>query len=165
MTTPKFISGGQTGPDQAGIKCARNHGYPTGGTACKGWVAEDGPAPWLAEYGLVECKVSGYPARTKQNVKDADLTVIFDVGLPGMALNVEPNVFLSSKGTNLAVRTAQELGKGFWINPTAIDLVKYIKVKRPAVINVAGNRASKWPEGFDYVYGVLSEVFGILGET
>jgi hypothetical protein len=62
----RVISGGQTGVDQAGLRAARAAGIATGGFAPKGWLieSEDGrhnvPAPWLAEYGLVECPEPGY---------------------------------------------------------------------------------------------------------
>lgn len=35
----------------------------------------DGSAPWLAEYGLVEHTVPGYPPRTEANVRDSDATL------------------------------------------------------------------------------------------
>ena len=162
MTLNKIISGGQSGPDQAALKCARAHGIPTGGTACKGWLTENGPAPWLAEYGLVECKRAGYPPRTRQNAQDAGLTAIFDKGLPNMLLNAAPDRYKASRGTNLAVNTARGWGKDFWINPTAEDLARYVSAREDVTVNVGGNRASKWPGGYDYVYGVLSEFFRLL---
>ena len=60
----KIISGGQTGVDAAALRAAKAVGIPTGGTAPKGWLTEDGPAPWLAEYGLVESDSPFYPPRT-----------------------------------------------------------------------------------------------------
>ena len=70
-----MIRGGQTGADQGGLRAARAAGIPTSGFAPKGWLieSEDGrhnvPAPWLAEYGLVECPEPGYPARTLAYVR------------------------------------------------------------------------------------------------
>ena len=40
-------------------------------------MTEDGPAPWLAEFGLVECAEPGYPARTAANVRDFAATFWF----------------------------------------------------------------------------------------
>lgn len=68
----KVISGGQTGVDQAGLFAARKAGLATGGYACRDWQTEAGPAPWLADYGLVECDKPGYPARTEANVRSCD---------------------------------------------------------------------------------------------
>jgi hypothetical protein len=71
----RVISGGQTGVDQAALRAARAAGIPTGGWAARGWATEDGPAPWLADFGLAECPEPGYPARTIANVCDSDGTL------------------------------------------------------------------------------------------
>jgi Circularly permutated YpsA SLOG family len=42
----------------------------TGGWAPLGRETEDGPAHWLAEFGLVECPEPGYPARIVANIRD-----------------------------------------------------------------------------------------------
>src|SRR4051812_12471606 len=73
----RVVSGGQSGADQAALRAARAANIPTGGWAPKGWRTEDGAAPWLADFGLVECPESGYPARTRANVRDSDVTVWF----------------------------------------------------------------------------------------
>lgn len=44
----RIVSGGQTGADQAALRAARAAGLPTGGWAPRGWLTEEGPAPWLA---------------------------------------------------------------------------------------------------------------------
>jgi hypothetical protein len=48
----RVISGGQTGVDQAALRVAKAIGLATGGWAPLGWETEDGPASWLAGYGL-----------------------------------------------------------------------------------------------------------------
>lgn len=73
----RILSGGQSGCDQAALRAAKAAGIPTGGWAPLGWQTEDGPAPWLAEFGLRECPEPGYPARTKRNVADADACLWF----------------------------------------------------------------------------------------
>ena len=73
----KIVSGGQTGADQAGLLAARAAGIETGGWAPEGWDTEDGPAPWLEDFGLTECTVAGYPARTEANARDSDGTAWF----------------------------------------------------------------------------------------
>lgn len=85
----KVISGGQTGVDQAALRAAKACGLPTGGYAPKGWQTEDGPSPWLADYGLVECGRPGYPARTGDNVATADAVLwIGDMLSPGGRLTL-----------------------------------------------------------------------------
>lgn len=69
------ISGGQTGVDQAAIRVARSLGLATGGNAARGWATEAGPAPWLADYGLVDSRMS-YADRTRLNVDTAHATLI-----------------------------------------------------------------------------------------
>ena len=69
------ISGGQTGVDQAALRAARALGFRTGGSAPKDWQTEAGPAPWLADYGLVDSGL-GYFARTRLNVDNAHATLI-----------------------------------------------------------------------------------------
>ena len=71
----RVISGGQTGADQTGLHAARACGIPTGGWAPRGWLTEAGPAPWLEEWGLVECpegetEAERYRARRRRCVKD-----------------------------------------------------------------------------------------------
>ena len=76
-------SGGQTGADQAGLRCAKALGLQTAGWAPKGWKTDAGPAPWLADYGLREHTSADYPPRTRQNVLDAEATVWFGKVSPG----------------------------------------------------------------------------------
>src|SRR4051794_27102312 len=73
----KVVSGGQTGADQAGLRAAKAAGIETGGWAPLGWETEDGPAPWLASFGLEECPRRGYQARTEANSRDSDGTLWF----------------------------------------------------------------------------------------
>jgi hypothetical protein len=84
----RIISGGQTGADQAGLFAARYLGLKTGGWAPKGWRTDIGPNRELLEdFGLVECKVDGYPARTKLNVHHSDATLIIgNQNSPGCTL-------------------------------------------------------------------------------
>lgn len=70
-----IISGGQTGADQGGLRAGRAGGYETGGWAPKGWRTDEGPAPWLADYGLQESPFLGYRIRTLSNVRLAHALV------------------------------------------------------------------------------------------
>lgn len=71
----RIVSGGQTGVDQAALRAARAVGVTTGGWAPRGWMTLDGPALWLADYGLLEHAALGYPPRTEANVRDSDATL------------------------------------------------------------------------------------------
>lgn len=130
----KVISGGQTGCDQAALRAARACGLATGGFAPKGWLTEDGPAPWLAEFGLVESRSADYPPRTRANVEAADATLLLVWGVVGYG----------SRGSRLVLRLCGELNKPI----TTIDLHRMAApdaaklLPDAAVLNVAGNRES-----------------------
>ena len=126
----KIISGGQTGADQGGLEAARELGLETGGFAPKSWTTEDGPQEvLLTGYGLVECSVNGYPARTRLNAINSDATIVFG------------NV--NSRGTSLTVTLCSKMHKPCLINPSKSDLIQFIKTTKPVVLNIAGNRESK----------------------
>jgi hypothetical protein len=86
----KVVTGGQAGADQGALRAARTAGIATGGFAPQGWVTEAGAAPWLGEFDLVECEISGYPARTEANVRSCDAVLWFgDPTAPGGKLTLE----------------------------------------------------------------------------
>lgn len=70
----RIISGGQTGADRAALDAALELDFPCGGSCPVGRMAEDGAID--ARYPLSEVG-GGYRKRTKQNVLDADATVLF----------------------------------------------------------------------------------------
>ena len=127
----RIISGGQTGADQGGLEAGRDLGLETGGWAPKGWLTETGPQHKLLEgFGLSMCKVPGYPARTLQNVLEADLTVIFGRG---------------GGGSSLTMRYCMLYGKPYLVNPSAEELCALIGLHDAKILNVAGNRESRNP--------------------
>lgn len=157
----KVISGGQTGVDFAALRAARACGIETGGTAPKGWLTEDGPAPWLADYGLVEHESLTYPPRTEANVRDSDATIW--IGNP------------RSPGARLTLRMSQTHKKPlFWV-PKAWVLPDEPSIHSHAmcvanvkhwllwdhfqVVNVAGNRESSNPGIGKAAEAFLTEVF------
>lgn len=101
-------------------------GYLTGGTAPRGWKTDAGPAPWLADFGLKESFSPSYRPRTRQNVRDADLTVWFGDSC--------------SPGGRLTIGTCQQLNRPHLINPTAAELRCRLETLGVRVLNVAGNR-------------------------
>lgn len=136
----KIISGGQTGADQGALFAARQHGIATGGSAPKGWATENGPAPWLVEYGLIESLYKEYSRRTRENIRASDGTVIFGK---------------SSVGSNMTSRYARSAGKPtIWLqepeyNSRTFDgvvrLLGWLEEYGIKTLNVAGNRESVMP--------------------
>lgn len=140
----KVISGGQTGADQGGLEAAKELGLDTGGWAPYGWKTESGPQEeLLRSYGLKHCLEPGYPARTKRNIEDADLTVIF-----GKA---------DSPGSKLTHKLCVELGKPFAVNPLAGHLRELIRKYSVQTLNVAGNRESVCPGIQEYTKAAIKE--------
>jgi hypothetical protein len=142
MKLKKIISGGQTGADREGLEQARKLGLETGGTAPLGWKTDEGPAPELADFGLVESSSSDYKPRTRANAKNSDCTLWFGrTDSPGF----------------YCTRTAcRDYGKEFYENPTP-DQIRYVCVNYETV-NVAGNRRRKNPA----VIGLVQEAFGVI---
>lgn len=139
----KVISGGQTGVDQVALDVAQTLDYETGGTAPLGWRTDDGLAPWLRGYGLRESISPNYRPRTRQNVRDAHLTVWF--GDP------------TSPGGRLTIGTCQQLNIPHLINPTAAELRSRLETLQIKVLNVAGNRLRTNPAASEQARAVLME--------
>jgi len=157
MKLKKIISGGQTGADQGGLRAGRDLGLETGGTAPKGWLTEDGPAPFLAEYGLVESPSPKYPPRTEDNVRDSDGTLIFGNEM--------------SRGCTLTKNLCERMGKPFlcvsWRSgdevpdwPDSRIFLEWLEDNEIDVLNVAGNRESKQSGIGDAAYSFLMECLG-----
>lgn len=131
----KIISGGQTGADRAGLDAAVELGIPTGGTAPRHYMTENGPDLSLKALGLVESQFTGYSSRTKANVMDSDGTVVFgDV---------------KSAGSRNTIIYCDQAHKPHKENPTALELAGWAIAYGIKTLNVAGNRASKNPKVYN----------------
>lgn len=135
----RLVSGGQTGADRAALDVALQRGLETGGWVPRGRRAEDGRIP-DRYVGLRETASRGYAERTARNVRDADATLVIHFGAP-------------SGGTALTLRAARAEGRP-WLAvdleatpfPSAVAAVReWLERVRPAVLNVAGPRASQEP--------------------
>ena len=133
----KIISGAQTGADQGGLEAALQLGIATGGMIPKGFKTENGPMPELADkYGLEESASAEYPPRTRYNVVSSDATIIFgSLGERGTKLTRK--MCLESKVPCLHVDSFED---------TDIQIAKeFLKSNKVRVLNIAGNRESKYP--------------------
>jgi hypothetical protein len=155
----KVISGGQTGADQAALRAARAAGVATGGYAPRGFLTEAGPAPWLADFGLVECPIAGYPARTRLNVATADVALWFgDPDSPGGKLTLSTcrakdiPYFMP-----LGIATPADAAR--WLRATAFP-----GPLADATLLVAGNRESSFPGIGVRVEAFLGRTLGLLRE-
>ena len=145
----KIISGGQTGVDRAALDAALSLGVPTGGWCPEGRLDECGIIP--PHYPLQELPGGGYLERTAQNVSDADGTVIFHPGsLQGGTkatadfCTEKRKPCLSIDATTVSPATAAE------------QLREFVQTNRIEVLNVAGPRASQWPQGYAFTIETLT---------
>lgn len=140
----RILSGGQTGADQGGLLAARELGIPTGGTAPKGWMTENGAAEQLLRsFGLIECSEPGYDARTRRNVLEAEGTLLLGS--------------YSSGGSALTAQIAKDAAKAFFHVPfprsaeaepldrVLVEFTEWLTTSRILILNVAGNRESQNP--------------------
>jgi Circularly permutated YpsA SLOG family len=157
MALNKIVSGGQTGVDRGALEAALRAGFPCGGWAPADGQAEGGPIP--QRYPLTSLPGGGYPERTRENVLTSDGTVIlFDGRLTNGHV---------TRGTRLTRLCCKEARKPLLIVDRAktseadgaAAILNFIKANGISILNVAGPRASGWPEGFDFALEVLSRVF------
>ena len=128
----KIISGGQTGADVAGLRAAKKCGLTTGGIIARGFETEDGFFPNYENlYNMIDRNID-YRGRTKENVRMSDVTLIF-ADKP------------KSPGTRLTISCCAALDKPYLLNPKKEEIVDWVRLNNPKVINVAGNRESVSP--------------------
>lgn len=152
----KVISGGQTGADRAGLDAAKACGIPTGGWATKGYLIQTYEGtnvsdPSLKDLGLLEMPSKSYPPRTRQNVKDSDGTVWFGFG--------------SSPGGKITLGECRKLNRpviefSLRRKPNPFKLMDWLEENQIQVLNVAGNRVSKWnPDIYEKTFRFLNKTF------
>lgn len=161
----KVISGGQTGIDQLAlfIAFARKLSYPqisTGGTAPKGWWTTDGANPKLAVYGLKECPTFGYPARTRKNILDADVTVLMyeDGTSPGERLTRTACMIQNKPFMEF------DLAQPQYFDQRRGQLYQLLKAHQPRVVNFAGNSEQTCPGIYTRAYPFMKQVIDTLIE-
>jgi Circularly permutated YpsA SLOG family len=148
---PKIVSGGQTGVDRAALDAATAAGVPYGGWCPAGGLAEDLPDPpgLLASYPHLRESPSPDPAeRTRRNVRDSTATLVVSPG------------HLVAGGTLLTVEEARRLGRPCLVTEGPADsIATWVReLATPIVLNVAGPRASEWPDGYDVTRRLLDVV-------
>jgi hypothetical protein len=151
----KIISGGQTGADRAALDVAMALGIPHGGWIPRGRITEKGPLP--EKYRLQEMPTDSYPERTEQNVIDSDGTLIVARGKLTGGTDYTRQMTLKHKKQLLGI----DLDQTDHYNAASL-VASWIKMRRIAILNVAGPSASKDRQIYSDVVTILERAIQIL---
>lgn len=145
----KIISGGQTGVDRGALDACIEKKFPCGGWCPKGRLAEDGPID--LKYPLKETDSKSYEFRTKLNVKDSDATLIIvhDI-LSGGTLTT----WIQATVRNKPLKVVHF--EKFNMKNKPEEISAWISENGIQTLNVAGPRASDWPEGYSIAFQLIS---------
>jgi hypothetical protein len=172
----RIVCGGQSGVDRGALDVALDLGVECGGWCPAGRLAEDGVIP--ERYPVVELTDGAYAERTAQNVGDSDGTLIISNGEPtgGTRETVErcvemqkPYLIIDCKlvtihqAIDLALRFVSQLSSRAIARELTNVRTRLTAEKAPSrrgnlVLNVAGPRASQWPEGHAVTYQIISAI-------
>lgn len=144
----RVISGGQTGVDIAALRAARACGIATGGTMPKGFLTLDGPKPeWAQEFGLAEHDLPTYPPRTRQNVRDADITIQIARDLKSPGEKCTANAVRDENALRSLIVLHADLAPIDDDIRAAIARMQMLRqrLKRDLVVNFAGNSEERVP--------------------
>jgi hypothetical protein len=141
----RIISGGQTGVDRAALDVALKHHIKCGGWVPAGREDEDGKIP--DKYPVKALKKGGNEARTLENVRDSDGTIIiyFHELSGGTAYTV---------GCCIQDRQPYRLIDAAKYSPedAATLMVAFIVDHDVRTLNIAGPRESEWVGAYNYAF-------------
>jgi hypothetical protein len=182
----KVISGGQTGVDRGALDAALALQVECGGWCPEGRLAEDGIIP--KRYPVMELANGGYPERTARNVADSDGTLVIANGKPIGGTRETVDCCIEMRKPYLVIecarRSVQETIEGATefvtnlssrvarttpvrLGPRNLSNVRKSpgELEDPShslgttiVLNVAGPRASQWPEGHKTAQRIVSGI-------
>jgi hypothetical protein len=139
MTVRRIVSGAQTGADRAALDAAIEFGADCGGWVPRGRLDEDGVIPDRYP-NLVETDGEGFAQRTALNVRDSDATLIVSHG------SLTGGSKLTQQKARAYGRPSLHLDLALMSELEAVERARaWVAVFRPAVLNVAGPRASNDP--------------------
>lgn len=160
----KVVSGGQTGADLAGLWAAYLYGVPTGGVAPENFKTLIGERPSLGTtFNLVAR--GDYRARTIENVKSSDLTVVFasNIFSPGTKLTLNTCAKNSVPHLLLSFSAADLLDS---VQASSVRLISELRQRvltdSEFVVNVAGNSSRNSIKVFTFTFFVMCKVLNEL---
>jgi hypothetical protein len=151
MALAKIISGGQTGVDRGALDAALEAGFPCGGWCPPGRLAEDGVIP--RRYPVTELDQGGYSERTLRNVLESDGTAIICRGEIEGGTGYTRDCCMARGKPLLVIDAAQANTR-----EAGAKISAFIEREAISVLNVAGPRASKWPEAQHYAREALAVI-------
>jgi hypothetical protein len=159
MALAKIISGGQTGVDRAALDAALAADFPCGGWCPPDRKAEDGPIPDRYPMSLMSAgQVGGHNRlRTLKNVQASDGTaILFNQSLSG-GTKFTRDMCIREKKPFIVLDAAQ-----ISVERAVKAVVRFIDENEIQTMNVAGPRASGWPEGHQFALAVVGGVIARL---
>jgi hypothetical protein len=153
MALEKIISGGQTGVDRAALDAALAIGFPCGGWCPADRKVEDGVIP--ERYPMSLLTERGYRLRTLRNVQTSDGTaILFNQSLSG-GTKLARDMCIREKKPFIVLDAMQ-----ISVDRAVKAIVRFIDENEIQTMNVAGPRASGWPEGYGFAIAVVGGVIG-----
>jgi hypothetical protein len=141
------ISGGQTGADMGALEAAIELGFTHGGYCPKGRRCEIGVIP--PQFDLWETDSSDYRVRTRRNIEESDITIIFTRNKPlsGGSLFTRDLCKRTNKPFVRVILCDKEQYDIKAIAASILSRLKKLAVQKQKilVVNVAGGRESKSP--------------------
>jgi len=150
MALARIVSGGQSGVDRAALDAALAAAFPCGGWCPPDRGAEDGPIP--DRYPMSLMSVGGSRQRILKNVQAGDGTaILFHRELSG-GTKLTRDLCIREKKPFIVLDAAQiSTERARWA------ILRFIEEHEIETLNVAGPRASGWPEGYDFALTVIGE--------
>jgi hypothetical protein len=153
-TLRKLVTGGQTGVDRGALDAALAIGFPCGGWCPTGRRAEDGPLP--RRYPLRELPDGTYADRTEQNVRDSDATLILAPARLTGGTRLTLDCCKRHARPHLVAQLPPVFDPGDSAFRDALAAgISFLHAVRCRTLNVAGPRASEWPDAYDSARGYL----------
>jgi len=155
MIQLKIISGGQTGADIAGNQVAVSRNISTGGTMPARYRIEDKSGKgslykpeYAILYNMKTTTSSGYLLRTRKNVIDSDYSIIFNFNSSNGSKNTRNYCWEYNKDYLYFTHKHKKLSNKILGKHCAKKLYEFISgfgEEREYIVNIAGNRESKYP--------------------